>query len=184
MLGAVIAVLVFVVRVALVVALVLSAGWKLRHRGEFRLVVRRLARPAVARFHALVPAVELLLACFLLFPGLSGRVAAVTAAAMLVVFSMALRGSRGGQGGCGCWSEASTPIDPEAQSRLLIARNGALVAFALIAAVAPGGLPAASGLAVAVACGSLLALIVLEIPQIGAVATFERSGGRLEAPSR
>jgi methylamine utilization protein MauE len=73
---------------------------------------------------------------------------------------------------CGCWSMPFVK-DGQQAKRLLITRNGALVLVAALSLlVLPSGPQPA--LIAPVAAGVLLGLIVLELPQILAVATFNR----------
>jgi hypothetical protein len=169
--GCMLALLGGVARAAVGIAFALSAVWKLRHAGEFRVVFRWLAPRAVADRRvvaALVPGGELVLAAALIVPLRVGRPAALVALMVLAGFTLAWDYAGAGATGCGCWSQVNVLDEPTA-ARLLLVRNGVLGSLAVVGAIASGRLPSAPGEMFVVAAGAMVAVLVMEIPQVGAV---------------
>lgn len=168
-------------RAMVATVLALTAIWKLSNRSEFAASFERLAPFAAVRLarSAVLPvaAVELVLstvlvagirirALSLIGPGLSfGLIAAFTAAISL-----------GDGGGCGCWA---TPIERgHATKYIPILRNLVLLAALTVAASLSRHGVHGTGLAAGAApfvTGSVIAVLLVEAPQLVAVATFHRS---------
>jgi hypothetical protein len=150
-------------RCSVAAALVLSAVWKLRHRHEFASVIALVtpSAPAAVRrvLNWTVPSAEFAIATLLFTPFSFGRIGAPAACAFTVLTSVSLwRNDL--SAGCGCWSSGTT----FSRGPLLV-RNAVLVA---LSALSLAGTPA-TGLAVLLFCvpaGTLLALIVLEMPNV------------------
>lgn len=153
------------------VALLASGVWKLAHPGAFRAAARAALPDRAARLApvlvVLLPPVELAAAALLLTTGALGRVAALGAAGLLVVFTVVLVRAPDAQAGCGCWHPAAAPRSAaDVRGRHLV-RNGILLAAAAAGAALP---PAATpGVLLLLPAAALLAVLVLEVPTIGAV---------------
>lgn len=159
---------------------VLTAVWKVSNGPEFESSFERLAPRRIAGLAeiALFPlaGTEIVLSVVLLL-GIRVRevalVGPVVAFVLIGVFTAALALS--GEGGCGCWF---TPPGYVRGLRLLpIARNvallGSLAAAAILSPHGIEGMDFAAGLAPFVT-GLVLAVFLIESPQIAAAITFGR----------
>jgi uncharacterized membrane protein YphA (DoxX/SURF4 family) len=154
-------------------ALIASGLWKMLNHGEFVRALSGLPEPMrrVAATRGLVTAVELAAGVLILLPSWPGRLGAVAAAVLIVILALAAR-TNDGQA-CGCWIEPATTLDSRLQRRAFLLRNGVLLLAALGAA--RGHEHLWGSWLVAVPIGALAGLVVLEIPQIMAAATFVQS---------
>lgn len=169
--------LVYSARAAVAAAFLLSAGWKIRNQIEFRAVFRASAPRSLHRFartsvHA-TAAVEILIATVLLTPGPLGQFAAGAAVVVTIFFSATLARVGNPALGCGCWRSAMQGGDPALHRKLLFVRNAVLASLAAVGALTALTFDMAS-LLFGLVAGSLLAIVVLEVPAIGVVATTER----------
>lgn len=162
----------WVARGTVAVALLASAVWKLTHPREFRAAARAALPDRAARLTpalvTLLPPVELGAAALLLTTGPLGRLAALGAVGLLLAFTVVLARAPDPAAGCGCWRPSSTGPGsaPDARGRHLL-RNGILLAAAAAGAALP---PAATpGVLLLLPAAALLAVLVLEVPAIGAV---------------
>jgi hypothetical protein len=158
----------------------LTAIWKASNRLDFEASFDRLAPTRATGSARLVlwPLVATELALALALP-LGVRVEALAlvapVAAFLLIASFTLALAGGEQGACGCWS---APSAVASEDRLVpILRNVVLLVVLAGAVVlsphAVSGLTATASLA-PLATGLIVALLLVEAPQIVAVATFER----------
>jgi uncharacterized membrane protein len=94
----------------------------------------------------------------------------VLASLLLLAFAAAIGTAlrRGRPASCRCFGAADTPVGPRH-----LARNAMLCCFAVLGALAPGGLPSVAGAAVAVAAGGVAAVLVIAMDDIAVV--FARS---------
>lgn len=163
-------------RVAVASVLALSACWKLFHSRSFARAFAGFAPARVRPFGkgaaVLIAAVEFVLAAILLV-GLDmpevrfeGPLAAL---ALLIFFSVIVARAKGVDE-CGCWAMPFVD-DSRRARRLLLVRNGLLLAMLAFAAALPTGLTGAA-VAAATPAGMVLAAVTVELPQIVAVATF------------
>ncbi|MFJ1765374.1 MauE/DoxX family redox-associated membrane protein [Amycolatopsis sp. NPDC088138] len=92
------------------------------------------------------------------------------ASLLLLAFAAAIGTAlrRGRPAACRCFGAADTPVGPRH-----LARNTLLLCFAVVGALAPGGLPSVAGAAVAVAAGGAVAVLVIAMDDIAVV--FARS---------
>jgi hypothetical protein len=116
-----------------------------------------------------VPSLEILCASGLLAPGRAGQLASLLAIGILLGFAGAIAFSRDLSAGCGCWREPSFDVGEASRRRILLFRNGLLIALA-----AGGAIEGSQGLdakhfAFGISAGGLFALILLELPQIGSI---------------
>ncbi|WP_410596600.1 MauE/DoxX family redox-associated membrane protein [Amycolatopsis sp. lyj-23] len=157
---------------AALIAVVFAASSvsKLRDfRGFARSVPALVPMPAgwVTPVSVAVVAAELASAVLVLVTAVAGF---VLASALLLAFTVAIAASlrRGRRAPCRCFGAAETPIGPRH-----LARNGLLICFAVLGALAPEhGLPVA-GAAVAFAAGAVVAVLVVAMDDIAVV--FARS---------
>ena len=161
-------------RYALAAAFLLSAIWKLRNRDAFRLSFRSMTssrfRRAEAPVSRLLPLTEAAVAVAIVIPW-AGRVPSVAVALlMLAGFSLAYRHSATAEG-CGCW--AASGLDDRDERTAVLARNLILAVLAVGAVANAGGDFVAH--AFAAAFGVAVAAVVLELPQIVAVARFHKT---------
>lgn len=176
-------------RALVAMVFVLTAGWKISNRGQFESSFERLAPRWAGPFgrFALFPlaATEMALSAVLLV-GIRVRILSLVgpaaAFALIGIFTVAL--TLGEEGGCGCWS---TPAEHRRSAKLTpIFRNLAL----LIALVGAGALSWQGVHGVAFSAGTapfvsglLVAVLLVEAPQLVEVAAFRRGpvgagGGR------
>jgi len=144
----------------------LSAGWKLLNPGDFSLAYWRIrnARGKSATVVAgLVAAVEIVAAVCLLLPGIPWWIAVPPSVILLVVLSIVLARASSLDNGCGCWAKPRQ----EQPRGLYIARN---VIFALLAlAGLPRGTAGPGLLALTLPCGAVIALTLMQLPEIRSV---------------
>ncbi len=160
--------------------LVLSVGWKLRNPSDFIAAFARAVPPLARLGNAALPpvvTVELLAAGLLLAQPWVGRVAALPAIGVFVVFLTAVAGRGRQTSGCGCWRSVSASADSERM--VLLGRNMTLLLLAAIVAVRPAA-PSLGAYLFGVGCGLLLGLVLMEAPMIVALATIE---DRREVPT-
>jgi hypothetical protein len=163
---------------------VMTAIWKISNRREFessfeRLApgaLRRLARPVVWPLAATEVALSVVLLVGARIDALS-LVGPVAAFALVASFTVAL--ALGEAGGCGCW--ATPPSSGRALKLVPILRNVVLLA-ALSAATGLSphvihGVAFTAGVGPFVT-GLILAVLLVEAPQIVAVAAFARRPAR------
>jgi hypothetical protein len=153
--------------------LLLSALWKILNRDEFRRALPgRLASLGVAVSG--MPLLELLIGAALIAPRPLSRPAALAAVVLLAAFTVATARSDALVAGCGCWPGVPDDLD----RRLLLARNAVLVALA-VAVAALGSSPTlgASEVAFGLFAGLLLAVLVMETPNVGAVLSLASRAG-------
>jgi hypothetical protein len=163
----------------------LTAAWKLTHRREYAASFIGL-RPSFIREFELPARVGLVLAelgCaagLAVTAGLRGAVAEagpVLAIALLLALTVAVV-RQPSVADCGCWSSPAAGPHGQDVKRPLLARNGILLAAGL-AAVIPVRAAVPVGLLLsAAAFAAVVAPVVLELPQVIAVATF-RGGSRM-----
>jgi len=172
-------------RDVLAVAFGFTAAWKVTHRQEYAISFTRL-RPSFIREFELPARAGLILAeltCAVLLataPAINGIMAEsgpVLAIALLAVFTVTIARQRS-VADCGCWSSPVTgPGGPDVKGPLL-ARNGILLCAALVAAVPVRAGISAGLLFSAAAFAVVIAPVILELPQVIAVATFQ-GGNRM-----
>ena len=169
----------------LVVAFLLTAAWKVTHRREYAISFTGL-RPSLIREFERPARVGLILCelgCAVLLavgPGTRGAVAEagpVLAIALLVVLTIAVARQQA-VAGCGCWSSPVTGPGGQNVRRPLLARNGILLAAAVVAVIPVRAGVSAGLLLSAAAFAAVAAPVVLELPQVIAVATFQ-GGSRI-----
>jgi hypothetical protein len=167
------AVLSYWARATVGAALLLTAVWKWRNQAEFRSAYRAAAPRAIRGLAGsaavATPLAELLCAAALLVPGGIGRWATPVALALLVLFTIALTRVKDLTAGCGCWRSAPGPTS----RNLFLVRNLLLLTLAVVGslgATSPDSVQVLTVLPMAV----LLALIILELPTIGAMVLSER----------
>jgi hypothetical protein len=165
----------------------LTAIWKMTHRREFESSFYRLApgRVAGAARIAIWPIFGTEIALAAALPvGLQvnplALIGPLVGFVLIVLFTSAL--ALGDEGACGCWS-TPPPTSGDAR-RVSILRNAVLLAaLASAAALSPTdlhGVTFAAALA-PVITGIILAGLLVEAPQIVAVATFDRRAAGLRA---
>ncbi len=169
----------------LAVAFLLTAAWKVTHRRESAISFTSL-RPSLIREFELPVRVGLILCelgCAVLLavaPDTRRPVAEagpVLAIALLVALTIAVA-RQPTVADCGCWSSPVAGSGGQDVRRPLLARNGILLAAA-VAAVIPVRAGVSAGLLLsAAAFAAVAAPIVLELPQVIAVATFQ-GGSRI-----
>jgi hypothetical protein len=162
------AVLSYWARATVGVALMLTAVWKWRNQAEFRSAYRAAAPRAIrglaARAAFATPLAELVCAAALLIPGGIGRWATPVAVTLLLTFTIALTRVKDLTAGCGCWRSAPGP----ANRNLFLARNLLLLTLAAVGSLGATSLEPGQAVAV-LPMAALLALIILEVPTIGAM---------------
>jgi len=170
----------------LAVVFLLTATWKVTHRREYASSFTGL-RPSFIRAFELPARAGLIfaeLACVVLLaaaPALSRGAAEagpVLAIVLLVAFTAAVARQRS-VAGCGCWSAVTGPGGSDVKGPLL-ARNGILLAVSLAAAIPVRGGIQAGVLLSAAAFSAVVAPVILELPQVIAVAKYQggmRAGG-------
>ena len=167
------AVLSYWARATVAAALLLTAVWKWRNQAEFRSAYRAAAPQPVRGLAGsaafATPLAELLCAAALLVPGGIGRWATPVALALLVLFTIALTRVEDLTAGCGCWRSAPGP----ANRNLLLARNLLLLMLAVVGSLGATSPDPVQALAV-LPMAALFALIILELPTIGAMVLSER----------
>ena len=144
----------------------LSAGWKLLHPGDFSLAywrIRNTRGKSATVIARLVAAVEIVAAICLLLPGIAWWIAVPPSVILLIVLSVVLARAGSLDNGCGCW-----PKPRQEQPRgLYIARN---VVFAVLAlAGLPRGTADPGLLALALPSGAIVALMLMQLPEIRSV---------------
>jgi Methylamine utilisation protein MauE len=167
------AVLSYWARATVGVALLLTAIWKWRNQAEFRSAYRAAAPQPVRGLAAVaavaIPLAELACAAALLVPAELGRWATPLALALLVLFTIALTRVKDLTAGCGCWRSAPGPTN----RNLFLVRNLLLLTLAVVGSLGTTGLELVQALAV-LPMAVLFALIILELPTIGAMVLSER----------
>ena len=165
----------------LAVVFLVAAGWKLTHQRAFRAAVGQLAPrskwlPAALPGYG-VPAVEATLGVLVLVPGRTGQLASLAAAGVLVAFTFVLARAEP-TADCGCWLDADVETSPKVQQTAGLLRNAALIGAAIVGAST--GVGSAEWTAFGLVAGGAFGLLIMEIPQIAAVATFTRAreGGK------
>jgi Methylamine utilisation protein MauE len=165
---------VYLARATLAWVFVLSATWKSRNPGKFRVAFRSSVPPRLKGFDAaavrVVPTVELLCAAALFVPGRAGQTAALAALALLVLFTWSLNHMRDLAAGCGCWP---SPVRLEPSRTVLLIRNLTLLAIGGLAAVR-ASLPPIPQVLFAFASGSLVAMLVMEMPLVATIGLAQR----------
>jgi hypothetical protein len=169
-------------RDVLAVAFLLTAAWKITHRREYAISFTGL-QPSFIREFELPARVGLIfseLACVGLLaagPGLSGGAAdagPVLAIALLVLFTLTIA-VRPSVRNCGCWSAPTTgPAGADVKGPLL-ARNAIMLAAGLTAVIPVRPGVSAGVLLSAAAFAAVIAPVLLELPQIIAVAKYQDS---------
>lgn len=185
----------WVARGVVAVALLASALWKLGHPANFRAAAEAAvpapAAPLLPALAALLPPLEVLTAVLLLTAGPVSRAAALTAVGMLTAFTLVVARAADPRAGCGCW-RSPTPATPTIgtpfgtpsgtagggqaatpRAATLLTRNGILLAAAVAGAALPQTVTVTAALTLLPAA-ALLALLVLELPTIGAVVAAGR----------
>lgn len=142
-----------------------SAVSKIRDLDGFAASVGALAPawPAPARVTAIaVTALEALVPPLLIAP-VTAPAGFALAAALLAAFTTAVAASlrRGRRAACRCFGPSSVPLGPRH-----LARNGALLACAVLGGLAPAGPPPAGGAAVAAAAGLTAAVLIVSLDDI------------------
>lgn len=162
------------VRVAAATIFVLSAAWKVAEPVAFARAFRGLAprsiRSAAAPARYGLAALEIALAGTFVF-GIFDRTVAVGGglAALVIVSSFSMRVARTrGLRECGCWAMPFVADANQARSLILI-RNGIVISILAAVVWTPSELTVAG-----VAGGILFGLLVVEAPQLVAVATHNR----------
>lgn len=162
-------------RTAVATVFLLTAGWKLLHRSEFRASFERLApwagplAPAAAVWP--LAAAEAMTAVVLVAGVWTTPlhiVGPAAATALLVAFSVSLL--RSAPGGCGCWS--APQLSPRATKYVPILRNVLLLlCLGVVWLSATVGFEAGDTFAVAapIAAGVLFAGFLVDAPQIASV---------------
>jgi hypothetical protein len=108
-------------------------------------------------------AVEIVAAICLLLPGAPWWIAVLPSVILLTVLSIVLARADSLDNGCGCWAKPRQ----EQPRWLYIARN---VVFALLAlAGLPRGTVGPGLLALALACGAIIAFTLMQLPEIRSV---------------
>jgi hypothetical protein len=169
-------------RTSVAVVLLLSAGWKLTHQGAFQAAFRASAPPqlrSLARLSTFaVPAIEILCASLLFVPSSLGRAGSLLAVLLLLGFTVSLALSRDLTAGCGCWREPGFDLSESSRRRVLLRRNGLLLALALAGVMGPNVEPDLLHVVFGLAVGGLVGLILLELPEIGAIVALSNSQKR------
>lgn len=157
----------FTLRLTLMLVLAVSAVAKLRDLQGFRHTLRELRllpSPAVAPAAVLVPCAELTAMGLLALGERTLRPGFVLAATLLGLFTLVLASAlaRGVAAPCHCFGASSRPLN-----RFDLARNGALIAAAVLGAVmassAPDPTPGLAEILVAAASASVLALFLIHL---------------------
>ena len=168
--------LVYFARAVVGIALLLSAGWKLRHQSEFRASYRAMLAGPLRRLDGVaakaVPLLEIMLGVGMLIRSPIER--AIVSAAGLLILGFTLLLSRAGdsRAGCGCWR---TPLRGAIRAPHLV-RNGSLLVLAIAGTWTVGTLPTV-GLLFGVGAGFIFAVVLMEIPEVALVALGDRTGG-------
>jgi Methylamine utilisation protein MauE len=171
----------------LAVVFLLTAAWKVTHRREYVNSFTGL-RPSFIRaleFPVRTGLIFAELACAVLLatgPALrrgTAEAGPVLAIVLLVTFTVAVARQRSVTG-CGCWSAPVTGPGGADVKGPLLARNAILLAVSLVAAIpVRAGIPAGLLLSAA-AFSAMVAPVILELPQVIAVARYQggmRAGG-------
>jgi hypothetical protein len=159
-------------------ALIGSALWKVRHRNEFARSLERAPRwvRVAAERTIAVPVLELLCGASVITPGRVGQISAACCLVLLVGFTAVLL-RLDPSTGCGCWTEVLGAEDSRVQRVAFLTRNVILIVAACFAVTTPGP-SSLRDLGFGLIAGAFLGLVVMELPQIAAVATFVQSTSR------
>ena len=157
----------------------LTAGWKITHWREYANSFTGLRPPLIREFELPVRSglvlAELACAVLLAAAPAMGRGAAeagpVLAIALLVTFTVAVARQRS-VAGCGCWSAPVAGPGGSDVKGPLLARNGILLAVAAVAAIPVQAGSSAGVLLSAAAFSAVVAPVILELPQVIAVAKY------------
>jgi hypothetical protein len=157
----------------------LTAGWKITHRRDYANSFSSLRPPFIREFELPVRTglilAELACAALLAAAPAMGRSAAeagpVLAIALLVMFTVAVARQRSVTD-CGCWSAPVAGPGGSDVKGPLLARNGILLAVAVLAAIPIRTGSSAGVLLSAAAFSAVAAPVILELPQVIAVAKY------------
>lgn len=159
-------------RGTVLVSLLGAAIWKLTHRSEFHTAVAEVLgvdRRRTARvLSMLVPFVELGVGIGVVIPGDVAVAAAAAAIVLFGSFSIVLLRIPDGSA-CGCWRETSFVEPPGLRKKTSLVRNAILLLLAVFALMRDP-LFGYNYLAFGLVAGGLLALILMELPNLAAIA--------------
>jgi len=159
------------------IALLLSAGWKIRHKSAFRASYQALVGGRVSHLDGLairtLPYAEIVCGSGLLLRSSVERLAAASSFFVVLSFTLLLARASDFRAGCGCWR---TPVRGVLRGPHLI-RNACLLALSAVGTASVSNIPPAS-LLFCLGTGALFAVVIMEIPQVASVA-FETEGGQV-----
>jgi hypothetical protein len=170
----------------LAVAFILTAAWKVSHWTEYIVAFDRL-RPAFIRGFRIPARIGLVLselACAGLLaaaPGMRGIAAdagPTLAIALLAMFTATIL-VRPSVPDCGCWSSPAAGPGDQDISGSILARNGILLVICVAAAIPLRTAPSAGITLSALAFATVVAPVILELPQLIAVVKY-RGGIQIE----
>lgn len=164
--------IIILARIAVLVSLVGAAIWKLTHRNAFGSAVAgvfRVNRPRTTRIlTTVVPLIELVVGVGIAIPGDVGSFAAVAAIVLFAAFSIVLLRIPDGSA-CGCWRETSFTERSAVRRNTSLVRNS-ILSLLCVSALRGGSEASYADLIFGAVAGGLVAVILLELPNVAAVA--------------